>query len=70
MFKDGASDAWNDVFQWGEDRFMGRPDNTTMLQTKKSARQIYAEAFMEDEQKGFMAGGKRIYDEIDDDPKK
>jgi hypothetical protein len=49
MFKDGASEAWNDVFQWGEDKFMGRPDNTTMLQTKKSARQIYAEAFMEDE---------------------
>lgn len=69
MFKDGASDAWNDVFQWGEDKFMGRPDNTTMLQTKKSARQIYAEAFMEDEGKGFMAGGKRIYDDLDD-PKK
>ena len=48
-FTSGASEAWNDVFQWGEDKFMGRPDNTTMLQTKKSARQIYAEAFMEDE---------------------
>lgn len=47
---------------------MGRPDNTTMLQTKKSARQIYAEAFMEDEQGGVMGnmGGKKIYDEIDD----
>jgi len=50
---------------------MGRPDNTTMLQTKKSARQIYAEAFMEDEQAGGamtgMGGGKRIYADIEDD---
>jgi len=68
MFKDGASEAWNDVFMWGEDKFMGRPDNTTMLQTKKSARQIYAEAFMEEETGGVMGnmGGKKIYDEIDD----
>lgn len=30
-FRQGGSEAWNDVFQWGEDKFMGRPDNTTML---------------------------------------
>ena len=49
---------------------MGRADNSTMLQEKKSARQIYAEAFMEDEQFGTVMGGsKRIYSD-DDKPDK
>ena len=49
---------------------MGYVDNFTQLQTKKSARQIYAEAFMEDEQFGTVMGGsKRIYSD-DDKPDK
>ena len=48
-FLTGGKEAWDDVFDWGKDKFLGNARNTTALQTKKSARQIYAEAFMEDE---------------------
>jgi hypothetical protein len=40
------------------------PDNSTAINIKKSARQIYAEAFMEDEQ-AYGMSGKRVYDETD-----
>ena len=29
--KDGAGEAWNDVFEWGQNKFMGVADNSTML---------------------------------------
>jgi hypothetical protein len=45
----GSGEIWNDVFEWGQNKFLGIPDNSTAVQVKKSARQIYAEAFMEDE---------------------
>lgn len=38
-----------DVFEWGQNKFLGIPDNSTAIQTKKTARQIYAEAFMDDD---------------------
>lgn len=59
----GSSEVWNDMFEWGQNKFLGIPDNSTVIQTKKSARQIYAEAFMEDE--SMFGGGQRIYDETD-----
>ena len=43
-----STDIWNDVYDWGQNKFMGVPDNSTSIQVKKSARQIYAEAFMDD----------------------
>lgn len=55
-FLSGSSEAWNDVFEWGQNKFLGIPDNTTQLQTTKSARQIHAEAFMEDEQFAGIGG--------------
>lgn len=42
-------DLSNDVFEWGQNKFLGIPDNTQALQHKKSAREIFAEAFMEDD---------------------
>jgi len=32
-FQTGAAEAWNDVFEWGQGKFLGRPDNSTQLQT-------------------------------------
>ena len=52
------------MFEWGQNKFLGIPDNTTQVQLKKSARQIYAEAFMEDET-AFGMTNQRIYDETD-----
>lgn len=67
----GSTEVWNDVFEWGQNKFLGVPDNTTAIQTKKSARQIYAEAFMEDETNSmFGMGGKRFYEEEPDQPRK
>jgi len=45
----GATDISGDIYDWSQNKFMGVPDNSTAVQTKKSAREIYAEAFMEDE---------------------
>lgn len=42
-------DLSNDVFEWGQNKFLGIPDNSQALQHKKSAREIFAEAFMEDD---------------------
>lgn len=41
-------DVSNDVFEWGQNKFLGIPDNSQALQHKKSAREIFAEAFMDD----------------------
>jgi hypothetical protein len=70
-FMSGASDAWNEGFMWGQNKFLGIPDNTTQLQTTKSAKEIFAEAFMEDEQMkgvgGYTAGKSKMYTEEDDE---
>lgn len=34
----GSGDLLNEVFEWGQNKFLGVADNSTMLQTKKSAR--------------------------------
>jgi len=60
----------NDMYEWGHDRFMGIPQNTTDIQLKKSARQIYAEAFMEDEGNTMFMNQKRYYDDDIPEPKK
>lgn len=66
----GSGEIWNEVFEWGQNKFLGTPDNSTAIQLKKSARQIYAEAFMEDEQmSGFGMGSKRVYQDVVEPPK-
>lgn len=61
----GGGELINEVFEWGQNKFLGVADNSTMIQTKKSARQIYAEAFMEEETNGMFGMGsqRRFYDE-------
>jgi len=41
-------DLSNDVFEWGQNKFLGI-DNSQALQHKKSAREIFAEAFMDED---------------------
>ena len=45
----GLGEINDEVYDWGMNKFMGVASNDTTIQIKKSARQIYAEAFMEDE---------------------
>lgn len=45
----GSADVWNDLYEWSQNKMMGVADNSTTIQVKKSARQIYAEAFMDEE---------------------
>jgi hypothetical protein len=66
----GSGEIWNEVFEWGQNKFLGVPDNSTAIQLKKSARQIYAEAFMEDEQNSaFGMGNKRVYQDVVEPPR-
>lgn len=37
------------MHDWGQNKFMGTIDPNQQIEVKKSARQIYAEAFMDDE---------------------
>ena len=46
-FVDGGSEIYNEVFEWGQNKFLGIPDNSTAVNVKKSAREIYEEAFGE-----------------------
>ena len=46
---EGFSEINSEVYDWAQNKFMGVASNNTAIQLKKSARQIYAEAFMEDE---------------------
>lgn len=67
---DSASEIRSDMYEWGHDRFMGIPQNTTQVQLKKSARQIYAEAFMEDENSFMNSGRMRHFDDYEpEEPK-
>ena len=45
----GLGEIQDDVYDWGKNKFMGVPSNDTTIQIKKTARQIYAEAFMDDD---------------------
>ena len=46
---EGGDELFTELHDWGHNKFMGIADNSTQIQVKKSARQIYAEAFMDDE---------------------
>ena len=49
----GADEIHGEMYEWGHNKFMGVADNSTQIEVKKSARQIYAEAFMDDENDAF-----------------
>ena len=57
------SDVSNDVFEWGQNKFLGISDPSQAIQTKKSAREIFAEAFMEDEMFGTSTQFVKFADE-------
>lgn len=44
---EGSSEIYDEVFEWGQNKFLGIPDNSTAVNIKKSAREIYDEAFGE-----------------------
>lgn len=62
-----GSEIMSELYEWGHDKFMGIPANTTQVQLKKSARQIYAEAFMDDNDSIFTGGGNRKMYQYDDE---
>jgi len=45
----GGEEIWGEMHDWGQNKFMGTIDPKQQIEVKKSARQIYAEAFMDDE---------------------
>ena len=49
----GGGELWDEMYDWGHHKFMGTVDPNQQIEVKKSARQIYAEAFMEDENPMF-----------------
>ena len=49
----GGDELIGEMYDWGHNKFMGIQDNSTQIEVKKSARQIYAEAFMDDESDAF-----------------
>jgi len=49
----GGSELWDEMHDWGHHKFMGTVGPNQQIEVKKSARQIYAEAFMDDENPMF-----------------
>jgi len=49
----GSTELWDEMYTWGHHKFMGTVDPNQQIEVKKSARQIYAEAFMDDENPMF-----------------
>ena len=49
----GGQELWDEMYDWGHHKFMGTVDPNQQIEVKKSARQIYQEAFMEDENPMF-----------------
>ena len=45
----GGGELWDEMYDWGHHKFMGTVDPNQQIEVKKSARQIYAEAFMDDD---------------------
>lgn len=49
----GSGEMWDEVYAWGNSKFMGTVDPNQQVEVKKNARQIFAEAFMDDENPMF-----------------
>ena len=62
----GGDELMSEMYDWGHNKFMGIQDNSTQIQLKKSARQIYAEAFMEDESDAFKTNTQFVQYADDD----
>ena len=59
-FLSGGGEILDEVYDWGHNKFMGIADNSTQIEVKKSARQIYAEAFMDDENDVFKTSTRFV----------
>ena len=53
MMMTGGGELVDELYGWGQNKFMGTVDPNQQIEVKKSARQIYAEAFMDDENPMF-----------------
>lgn len=62
----GSGEIWDEMYDWGQNKFMGTVDPNQQIEVKKSARQIYAEAFMDDEKSMFRTS-TQFTDFADDD---
>lgn len=62
----GSTEIWDEMYDWGQHKFMGTVDPNQQIEVKKSARQIFAEAFMDDENPMFRTN-TRFADYADDD---
>ena len=62
----GGGELWDEMYDWGQNKFMGTVDPNQQIEVKKSARQIYAEAFMDDENPMFRSS-THFTDYADDD---
>ena len=49
----GGQELWDEMYDWGHHKFMGTVDPNQQIEVKKSAREIYKEAFMDDENPMF-----------------
>lgn len=65
----GGGELWDEMYDWGQNKFMGTVDPNQQIDVKKSARQIYAEAFMDDENPMFRTS-TQFNDFADDDAMK
>lgn len=62
----GGGELWDEMYDWGQGKFMGTVDPNQQVEVKKSARQIYAEAFMDDENPMFRTN-THFADHMDED---
>ena len=62
----GGDEIMSEMYDWGHNKFMGIADNSTQIEVKKSARQIYAEAFMDDESDAFRTSTQFVQYADDD----
>lgn len=62
----GSGEIWDEMYDWGQNKFMGTVDPNQQIEVKKSARQIFSEAFMDDEKTMFRTN-TQFTDFADDD---
>lgn len=56
----GSDEIMSEVYEWGHNKFMGIADNSTQIEVKKSAREIFKEAFMDDERDAFRTSTRFV----------
>lgn len=61
----GSAEMWDEMYDWGQNKFMGTVDPNQQIEVKKSARQIFSEAFMDEENPMFRSTNNREYADED-----